>query len=428
MQNKENSITFDFNYFINKFSRLYFIIAVVLVAVAFFNPVAASLLVFTLLTGSIWVIVDSCGGLAASIDFLRNRNYKNEDDKNYTSKNIHLLNIVWCAVMLVAAIASLFFTGNALWLSLLFITFGCSMWIYVIDNMSKEDWQQQDKKELIRVDTVSFALGGLGAIFLAIYIGFGLPYAVGLIGVLCYLISAFLKLGQFLYEMSNKEIKPKIGHDESRPLLESENSYKPEAISRPDSLYVNDYPENNLPSFAKFARENTDLSNGFSVLLTFVYSFIKNIYVAEKNIKETAHSVKCAANTRGGFEPHLVESTMQKAAIKFKLDPIVISGGDTYSHMIAVRSALILGFTNITIAEPTNAQGQYQELLKLIKAIATNYNSHEDTLLELNLKGDVGVLHSHISRCLEPEQQMFLDKLMSQDFFLENARNFIQSN
>ena len=71
MQDKTNDAREFIKFYFDEFNRFYFVVAVALTVAAFFSPPFAALLVIGLLTGSIWVFLDACGGVSHSLDFLK---------------------------------------------------------------------------------------------------------------------------------------------------------------------------------------------------------------------------------------------------------------------------------------------------------------------------------------------------------------------
>ena len=411
MRDKSSNFQTLLNYYFNEFSRLYFVIAASLTIVAFFFPPLVGLMIVTLVTGSIWVLIDSCGGIYGSLEFIRNRDSCN--DEKLKNKNIHLVNIVWCLIMLAAALAFLIFGGSSLWVSILAISFGCSMWVYVFDNLQKDDWNNDDKVESITIDTYAWTLGGLGSVFIAIFFGFGLPYVVGLLGVICYIPAILIKLGQFIYNMSFGAIAPRIDNLEKDPLLQSQQTMSHDkSFEKEEQFKAVKNKTISGRSFAEFANFNANCAKGFELLMNIALSLFQNMPKLSLNIKEDHNSVSCAVYSKGMYRSDLIEAVVHKAAVKFNFNPIVFSGGDFNSHCIAVRTALKLGFTNITIATEFPENPEHAMLISLVSGIKTNYGEHNKVLSQIGLDGNTEILQKHILGILMPEQKDFFNRLM----------------
>jgi hypothetical protein len=413
MEERQKRQFLKMEYYLNEFARIYFVLAIILTAIAFFNPLFATIAICVLLTGAVWVLVDSCGGIVSSFNFLSSRGYEDKGIKNYKQKNLHLINLILCSLMFFAALFAIFLPAAHLWLSIFFIFFGCSMWIPAADNLMKNDWRDPDKVEHITIDTSAWALGGLGGVLFAIFFGFNLPYAVGLAAVICYFLAAPLKLGQFIYNLRYGKIMPDLQSLEKLPLLDNKNDLVTnKVVKNSDTFDIDLSSSNEHGTYFKYNDSNPLCVRGFEILLNFARLILDRFSYSCK-INESKSSLSCISDQGDEYSHQLIQKIVAKAAIKFQLGPIKMSGGDASCLFVAVRSAFELGFTNIVIKPSDKLNPEYEKLINLVDTVRVNFKDHDKILAKVGQDGDVTFLKQSIEKCLDPEQRDFFLELMS---------------
>jgi hypothetical protein len=400
---------------LSSLSGYYFVPIALLAVVAFFSPPVAGLGVVILLTGAVWVLVDSCGGISHSIDFLLNTRYHHEEGKDYVGKKIHLLNLLWCAVMVVVTAITLTTATGALWASLASIAFGCAMWIYVLDDLHAKQW---DLNALRNPRSLSRLLGGLGALLLAFYVGGLAAYPIGVIGMLCYILAAIVKVVDIFYndslwpsESIRTDTPPSPGQafepiDTHDPDISPSVEVAPqEAVLRDVTLPIPSdlYQLGKLPEFV----------GAFAQIINM------SMHYQDSAAPITQHgaSLLCSPDESGVLHDHFVVAMMARAASAYQLQPIYISGGSEQAQIVAIQAALRFGFADIEVRPPTagtKPHPEYDAVVRLVHAIGEHYDGHK-ALLETVKTGHAQDISRHILEgqyhSLPPMHQCTLAKL-----------------
>ena len=262
-----------------------------------------------------------------------------------------------------------------------------------------------------------------------------------MVGVICYAFAAVLKLGQFIYNMyqAHATAEANISDlqvtdanlEQKASLLKSHKhdiDHAPKA--RGNTLFENNLPQNmevssdlsaNTNSFVIVAKNNVDCSKGLESLFEFITSIWRHVHKESNNVVTSSTGVSCFSNSSGDFDDADIQDLMASSALKFKLNPIVISGGDNCAQLRAVKAALNLGFTNIILKDVTNKgfSAEYSKIIELLESIRKNYNQHESTLAELAAAPSKAqfsqIIMNNLTKCLNEKEAVTLNNFMLLD-------------
>jgi len=399
---------------LSSLSNYYFVPIALLAVVAFFSPPVAGLGIVILLTGSVWVFVDSCGGISHSVDFLLNTRYHHEDGKDYLGKKLHVFNLLWCLSMLGVAIVTFTASIGVLWASLASIAFGCAMWIYVIDDLHAKRW---DLKALRNPRSIARILGGLGALLFAFYAsGLG-TYAVGVLGMVCYILAVIVKIIDIFYSDSqwpsdaiSTDASPSNGQ-EFTPVNTYDAEAHPDIEVAPQDGLAHDIAIPEKTDFHQLG-QLPEFRGAFEQILDASIPYQDS----SAPIIKKGDALVCSVEEGGGRDQHVV-AMMARAVTEYQLGPIYIAGGSEQAQIVAIRAALRFGFTDIEVRAPDSGvkpHPDYHEVVSLVHAIREKYGGHKELLatVKTSSEGEISqhILHSQY-RSLPPENQRVLEKL-----------------
>ena len=409
-------------------SNYYFVPIAILSVVAFFSPPVASLGVVVLLTGAVWVLVDACGGVSHSLDFLFNQSKQDRNDPEYTDKKIHLFNVMWCMAMFVIAISILVTPVGMLWASLASIAFGCAMWIYVLEDLHAKKW---DVHAIINPGSFSRLSGGLGALFFALYASGMVPYAVGVFGMVCYAVAAMVKLVEIVYksriwptETIANEAQPSNG-TEFAPIPQKDPDKQFDIEVAPQARNTDVAHHDSEMRFYALSKA-PQFSDGFIRLMEWATGH----QLGSDKIEKAGEALVCRAQD----SEHDLVTMMACAATEYNLEPIYIAGGDAPAQMIAIQAALRFGFTDIEVRSldhEATSNSDYEEMVAMVQSLRENYRGHASLLESVQIAAEGQVPHEiFLSQynCLPEKHRSILERVYAGDAGHEHAakRSHIQ--
>jgi len=391
----------DVSHYMSELSHYYFIFIAIVAAISFFNPVIAAIAAIALLTTSIWVLVDSCGGIFNSINFLLNKNDAMDKKDDYFNNTLHTCNLVWCLFMFAVVIASFIVPLNSVFIPVLFISFGCAMWVYLLENLNNNNWNMN---KCLDANSVSLAIGGVGAILFACFLGFGLPYAIGVIAISCYLLAAALKVSSITADImrvpEKDEAQLNAPSNMSSDDLQQTSGKTFSSLSdlrAADISIKGRFDVDSNISFSSFASESPESKRGFNLLLTIARWFLSENRSDYGAVKKQGKSIVCSSDFDGKFNDNNLRHLMAKAALEFELRPITLSGGDYDSQLIAIKEALKFGFIDIKVVIPPDKCSpsfEYERALQLLSELKHKYTSQKEFLEDIDDNDISSVQHN----------------------------------
>ena len=313
--------------YFDKIQDIYYVLVVALSAVAFFEPVIASVGLVILLIGSIWNFVDSVGGTLVSMDWFINKKSK---PLFFRSNMLICINIVTLLFLLAVTIMGLLTPLAPVWMAFAVVGFGLLVWARIFDNLRPEYWSETKKLPNVRLLMFSLACGGLGSIFTAFFLCISGPVgtALGLLGVIFYLVSGMARVINLLFRtkrpISNKYGKTPLASRSMAP------SPGPALVAQQHSSGM---------SFRSVLRVHTGLQSIWSDIMASIYA------QKEALSGRYGRNISCVNGTfaYNGNDQGDIAYMMVSAACAFEMDPIIIHGGTADSQAVAIQEALSLG-------------------------------------------------------------------------------------
>jgi hypothetical protein len=422
----------DVSHYMSELSHYYFIFIAIVAAISFFNPVVGAVAAIVLLTTSIWVLVDSCGGFFHSINFLLNKNDNMDKKDDYFNNTLHTCNLVWCLFMFAVVVTSFIVPLHVVFIPILFISFGCAMWVYLLENLNNNNW---NFNKCLNANSVSLAIGGVGAILFACFLGFGLPYAVGVIAISCYLLAAALKASAVIADKISVPERPEgqvytpvkmhsgdLLHTNGKA-LSSFSELKAGEVAISSGLDI-DKPI----SFSSFVSKSPKCQGGFKMLLMLASLFLFDNKDGAGVIKKQGKSLVCRSDIDGKYNDDNLKHLMAKAALEFELRPITLSGGDYDSQLIAIKAALKFGFIDIKTVKPVDKcapNHEYDRVVYLLSELRQKYTGQKDFLEDIDSDDIVNVqakLLASFANSLDATDKASFQNLISSepDFMRKN--------